>query len=201
MNFYKQRIYLIMCGIGFLQLQLQEQEDRQKKNWDCYSTKSASLARYHVVPLYTWDKETKLCCSCNCLVIYNYTKQLLVVVKADGILYINTDIHDHPIYGLATDSKYVFTPEPLLSWSHGSWISNYLCNQCLSSLMLWVRILIRARCKTLCDKLCQWLATGWWFSPGPTVSSTNKTDRHDITKILLKVALNTIKQICIQYMD
>jgi hypothetical protein len=27
-----------------------------------------------------------------------------------------------------------------------------------------------------------------------TVSSTNKTDRHDITAILLKVALNTIKQ-------
>jgi hypothetical protein len=25
------------------------------------------------------------------------------------------------------------------------------------------------------------------------VSSTNKTDRHDITEILLKVALNTIK--------
>jgi hypothetical protein len=29
--------------------------------------------------------------------------------------------------------------------------------------------------------------------PGPTVSSTNKTDRHDITEILFKVALNTIK--------
>ena len=42
---------------------------------------------------------------------------------------------------------------------------------------------------TLCDKACQWLATGRWFSP---VSSTNKTDRHDITEILLKVALNTI---------
>ena len=27
----------------------------------------------------------------------------------------------------------------------------------------------------------------------PTVSSTNKADRHDITEILLKVALNTIK--------
>jgi len=26
------------------------------------------------------------------------------------------------------------------------------------------------------------------------ISSTNKTDRHDITEILLKVALNTIKQ-------
>jgi hypothetical protein len=30
-----------------------------------------------------------------------------------------------------------------------------------------------------------------WFSPGTPVSSTNKTDRHDITEILLKVALNT----------
>jgi hypothetical protein len=37
--------------------------------------------------------------------------------------------------------------------------------------------------------------TGRWFSPGPPVSSTNKTDRHDIiTEILLKVALSTIKQ-------
>jgi len=31
-----------------------------------------------------------------------------------------------------------------------------------------------------------------WFSPGTTVSFTNKTDRHDITEILLKVASNTI---------
>jgi len=31
-----------------------------------------------------------------------------------------------------------------------------------------------------------------WFSPGSPVSSTNKTDRHDITEILLKMALNTI---------
>ena len=33
------------------------------------------------------------------------------------------------------------------------------------------------------------------FFPGPPVSSTNKTDLHDIAEILLKVALNTIKQI------
>ena len=32
------------------------------------------------------------------------------------------------------------------------------------------------------------------FSWGPTVSSNNKTDRHDITEILLKKALSTIKQ-------
>jgi hypothetical protein len=31
-----------------------------------------------------------------------------------------------------------------------------------------------------------------WFSSGTPVSSTNKTDNHDITEILLKVALNTI---------
>ena len=31
-------------------------------------------------------------------------------------------------------------------------------------------------------------------SPCPPVSSTNKTDRHDITEILLKVALNTINK-------
>ena len=45
---------------------------------------------------------------------------------------------------------------------------------------------------TLCDKVCQWLAKGWWFSLGPPVSSPNKTDRHDITEILLRGALNTI---------
>ena len=80
-------------------------------------------------------------------------------------------------------------------WSYGSWIYNYLCNQCLSPLMLWVRISIRARCTTLCDKVCQWLATGWWFSLlWSLVSFTNKTDHHNIAEILLKVALNTIKQ-------
>jgi hypothetical protein len=36
--------------------------------------------------------------------------------------------------------------------------------------------------------------TGRWFYPGIPVSSTNKIDCHDITEILLKVALNTIKQ-------
>jgi hypothetical protein len=44
----------------------------------------------------------------------------------------------------------------------------------------------------LYDKVRQFLATGQWFSPGTPVFYTNKTDRHDITEILLKVALNTI---------
>ena len=58
--------------------------------------------------------------------------------------------------------------EPSWPWSYGSWIYNYLCNQCLSPLV-WVRISIRARCTTLCDKVCKWVATSRWFSPGPPV--------------------------------
>ena len=53
----------------------------------------------------------------------------------------------------------------LPSWPYGSLIYNYLCNQWLSRLKS--------------------------FSPGTPVPSNNKTDRHDITEILLKVLLNT----------
>ena len=60
---------------------------------------------------------------------------------------------------------------PSWPWSYGSWIYNYQCNRCLSPLMLWVRLLLRARCTTLCDKVCQWLAAGRWFSPCPPASS------------------------------
>jgi hypothetical protein len=68
-------------------------------------------------------------------------------------------------------------------------------NQCLSPLKLWVRtpswrVVLDT---TLCDKVCQWLAAGRWFSSGTPISSTNKTDRHLIAEILLKVALDTIK--------
>jgi len=44
---------------------------------------------------------------------------------------------------------------------------------------------------TLCDKVFQLLAAGWWFSNDTLVSSTNKTNCHDIAEILLKVTLNT----------
>jgi hypothetical protein len=76
---------------------------------------------------------------------------------------------------------------PSWSWSYGSWIYNYLCNQCLSPLTLWVRIPFRWDIldTTLRDKICQ------WFSPGTPISSTNTTDRHDIAEILFKVALST----------
>ena len=77
---------------------------------------------------------------------------------------------------------------------YGSWIYNYLCNQCLSPIKLWdwIPLVASVLNTALCDEVCQWLAADQWFSPGTLVSSTNKTDHHDITEILLKVVLNTI---------
>ena len=68
---------------------------------------------------------------------------------------------------------------------------------CLSALTLWIRIPLRrdvldTPLTALCEKVCQRLAAGRCFSPGTPFSSTNKTDRHDITEILLKVAWSTI---------
>ena len=57
-----------------------------------------------------------------------------------------------------------------------------IVNQCLSPLKLWVWTLFMARCT--CDSLV--------VVSGYSDFLTNKTDRHDITEILLKVALNTI---------
>ena len=38
--------------------------------------------------------------------------------------------------------------------------------------------------ETICNKVCQRLAAGRWFFPGPLVSSTSKTDRHHKAEIL-----------------
>ena len=69
----------------------------------------------------------------------------------------------------------------------------YTIHQSLSSLTLWVRIPLKRGGLdiALCDNVWEWLAAGRWFSPCTPVSSANKTDRHDITEILLKAALNT----------
>ena len=81
------------------------------------------------------------------------------------------------------------------SWSYGSWTYNYLCNQLLSPLKLWVLIRSwRDRCTryNIIWLRCQWLVTGRWFFPSSLVSSTNKTDCYNIAKILSKVTLNTL---------
>jgi hypothetical protein len=72
----------------------------------------------------------------------------------------------------------------LLRWwrSYGCCIYNYLYiyNQRLSPLKLWVQIPLMPDLYSI------------QHYPGTLVSSTNKTDRHVIAEILLKVALNTI---------
>jgi hypothetical protein len=83
-----------------------------------------------------------------------------------------------------------FVSGSLWSGSYGSWIYNYLYNQCLSPIMLWVRTPFMARCTRY---------NIMWLSLSVTcrrsvVFSTHKTDHHDITKLLLKVVLNTINQ-------
>ena len=68
-------------------------------------------------------------------------------------------------------------------WSYGSWSSNHDHGK-VYSIQHYV------------IKVCQWFATGQWFSPGTPVSSTNikiKTDCNDIAEILLKVADNPIQ--------
>ena len=83
--------------------------------------------------------------------------------------------------------KYV-TETPNTPWSYGSLIYNYLCNRFLSPLSCEFEYRpgrgVQHYVITFASVLC---------SPGTPVSSTNKTDRHDINEILLKVALNTIK--------
>ena len=76
----------------------------------------------------------------------------------------------------------------------GMSISSWKLKANIVQRVLWVRISLRwgVHDTTLCDKVCQWLTAGRWFSPGTPVSSINKSDHHDITEILLKVVINTI---------
>ena len=106
----------------------------------------------------------------------------------------NEHVHTDSDFETNNHSQYQCIQEPSWPCLHGSRIYNYLCIQWLSPLKLWVRIPLRrgALDTTLCDNVCQWLAAFQWFAPGTPVFSTDKTDRHDITAILLKVALNII---------
>jgi len=73
------------------------------------------------------------------------------------------------------------------SWEYPYVISAYLHRSCEFESRTWRGVLHII----LCEKVCQWLATGQWFSPGTLIFSTNKNDCHDIAEILLKSALHT----------
>jgi hypothetical protein len=89
-----------------------------------------------------------------------------------------------------------FQPELTVEWFpklfkqgkpfYGSWIYKYLCNQCLSPLMSWVRLLF---CRGVFDTtLCYKVSVTCDRS---VVFSGYTGFLHDITEILLKVVLNT----------
>ena len=75
------------------------------------------------------------------------------------------------------------TIDNFFMWTCGSWIYNYLCNQYLSPLPLWVRTPLRRDVldTTLCDQVCQWLATGQGLL---RVLRFPPPIKHDITEIL-----------------
>ena len=114
---------------------------------------------------------TLLVCFCKAFVMCDHLEFVARI-----FFWLNNEQNDRiSIWIYYTDYNTTNIGETVVAWSYGSWIYNYICNQCLSPLMLWVRISVRARYTTWCYKVCQWLATGRWFSPAPPVSSTNET--------------------------
>jgi len=94
-------------------------------------------------------------------------------------------------FGLKTLIMYALLNS--LIGSQNNWNTEKVILCCLLQLSsLKCTVLFQLLDTTLCDKVCQWLAAGRWFSLDTPVSFTNKTDLYDTTKILLKVALNTI---------
>ena len=75
---------------------------------------------------------------------------------------------------------------------YGSWIDKYLCNQSLSPLKLRVRIALVMRCTCHHFMFVSELRQVGRFLRVLRFPS-NKTDRHDMTEILLKVALTIIE--------
>jgi len=75
-----------------------------------------------------------------------------------------------------------------LSWSYGSWISNYLCDHCISLLKLWVWIPLMERYPRYNIMRLSLLMT----CNRSVVFSQFSGFPHNIIEILLKQVLNTI---------
>ena len=53
---------------------------------------------------------------------------------------------------------------PSRSWSYGSWIYNYLCNQCLSPLKLWVQTPIHGEVYWMQNYVIKFVSDLWQIS-------------------------------------
>ena len=105
--------------------------------------------KYHVVSVYIKAEPPNLRCS---LVIFMLSTDLSffrnVTVSSTSLksttLCRTKELWDHN-YALTLLNYHSLTEGLSWSWSYGSWIYNYLCNQCLLPLMLLVRIPLRRR--------------------------------------------------------
>jgi hypothetical protein len=73
--------------------------------------------------------------------------------------------------------------------------ATYFCQELFHQIQCFLRKILKIEKLTNVDnEKFAYLVAGWWFSPGilDLVSSTNKTDHHQISEILLEVTLNTI---------
>jgi hypothetical protein len=90
------------------------------------------------------------------VMVFNTTFNNISVISWRSVLLVEETTFLHAVNSLI--AVYIWGQ----SWLYGSWISNYLCNQCLSPLKLWVQPSLRRGVldTALCDKVCQWLAAG-----------------------------------------
>jgi hypothetical protein len=105
------------------------------------------FANFHGDLVVLWQKV----CLFVCLMVFNATFNNISVISWWSVLLMDktTDLSQ------VTDKLYHI----MLAYHH------WMC-------LLWVRISIRARCTTLCDKVCQWLVTGQWFCPSIKLTTT-----------------------------
>ena len=118
--------------------------------------------------------------------MYSY---IVVYVESRGLWLASP----HDIFFIVTNASHVLINNIMLcdirwiregsslSWSYSCWIYNYICNQYLSPQKLWVWNRWSVLDTTLCDKVCQLLATDWWFSLGTPISHTNYTQDESCT--------------------
>ena len=101
-------------------------------------------------------------------------------INKDDIRVPNTFTHSQIVLG------------PSWSSSYGSWNYNYLCNQYLSPLKLYVHVKMYSIQHYVIKFVSDLRQVGGFRRVLMFPPPIKKTDRHEITYILLKVALNTI---------
>jgi hypothetical protein len=98
----------------------------------------------------------------------------------------NRDWIDSSHLHIAYQDRYCHRTEYVVvfSFCHDFWVSKTSCLYCWPSMILFIFMgVFICYCSCFC-----------FYDLCPQVSSTNKTDRHDIAEIFLKVALNTLTQ-------